>query len=396
MANKLSFSLQVDGAEQSAQKVKNVGNAIDALNAKVGKSGQKLGSFISGFPPHIQQSILEQLGAQRPGSVPPIISSAGRPNWTMAGLGGAAGMFSPWIGARALSSSGAFGGGGAGGGILFGQGGFGGFLNAFIVLTTVSRSLRFAFEELRDAVKRGSDLFIKAAGLGLPATQFAHIRSALTAAGLPEGTAERLLAMGQFSRGLRMSPGSLEGQAKLGAARGILSREEMQTILNMSEQVSMAWEATARAAAASAAASSELQEMAQAFASQMADIRADFEEVSALVLSFSSKFVGTIIAFKAAWEFVLDKIFSLAKLLGFVLPDKSTNNQKFGLGPGTLAGRPESGWEKMGLIIAGGVGGTDYAKQTAHNTKRIADLLQMNKAFNPETPAGPNTYNHLG
>ena len=279
--------------------------------------------------------------------------------------------------------------------MIFGKGGFEAFLEAFIIFRPVLRLLRFEFELLAQAVRRGSEVFVKAAGLGISPERFAHTNLALQAAGLPAGTAERLIASAQFMRGTKITPAALEGQVRLGAGRGILSREEMQAILNMSGEVAKAWERTADAARQAGAAAKPLRDLEMGFTLFKIQFQTYFEQLAAIGGNALRFWLRIGEEFLHLENIVMGSLINLLQKIG-VMPAGGADFKKFGLGPGTLAGRPESGWEKMGLIISGGMGGTDYAKQTAQNTKRLVDLLQVNKAMNPSVPSAPSVYNHLG
>lgn len=56
---------------------------------------------------------------------------------------------------------------------------------------------------------------------------------------------------------------------------------------------------------------------------------------------------------------------------------------------------PASAWEKMGLVIGGG-GGTNYAKDTAHNTKKSNALLESIARHLAEQQRGHNVFQSAG
>ncbi len=389
-AHTISFAIAlkdqgfVEGAKNATAAI---GNLRDQYSKFASETSKRLNPHL--FP---IQSAIEAAGVST-GRVPPILSTlaATGTNWRQALLGAGAGVFSPWIGARLLNSSGLFGGGGGagGGGGLLG-GGAGGFAAAFIALKVVTESLRIAFEQLKEAVKRGSELYVKSAELGLNVGVFSHLQKTLTAVGLPNA-AERLSAFAQFApRGFRATAPEL-GNALLGASRGILSREELQGILNLSGDIADAWNRTQIASLASGISAYQLFRTQLDFTVLKTNWNSLMEELAAIF----SRHIRPVLRLTEAWLGAIEVFFAL-RLRSLGLASKTgADFQKFG-GIGSATARPESGWEKMGLIINGGIGGTDYARQTAINTKAIADLLRRGAPDqNPNSTAPSIAAHHL-
>jgi hypothetical protein len=141
-------------------------------------------------------------------------------NFGMAGLGAAAGIFSPWIGARLMNQSGIFnrlgaGGGGSGMmGALFGPGGYGGFGVAYLGLSIATRALKTAFEELKHSVERVAKLYQESAAINRPVGRIAQVQAGFAAIGLSADAAKRYAKSG---------PGGLNA-------------EEMMQLTNMSDR----------------------------------------------------------------------------------------------------------------------------------------------------------------
>jgi hypothetical protein len=310
-------------------------------------------------------------------------------DWKKALLGAGASIFSPWIGARELSSSGLFGrsgAGGKGGGGLWGMGGFEGFNRAFIGVSIVSNILKGAFHELVEAVKRGTQLFLSAARLGLSTGTTSHFQKTFSALGLPDSLAERLMAGGQFGRGPKSS---IQG-AILGGGAGTLSREEYQMLKNLSKEIEMAWEKTALAAMASATAAKSLFGTNLEFQVLKTNMQSIFEQLVAgnVNLKKGMEAMNYVISDTLKWILLFNM--AMSKMGDKFRDSKSTFLQWLGsffpnikemvfdkFANGANQNRPQSPWEKMGLILHGGAGGTDYARQTADNTRRSSEFLAV-------------------
>lgn len=326
------------------------------------------------------------------------------PNLKLAGMGALVSLFSPWIGARMLNESkllqsfgrvfGVGGGGGKGGGgisgALFG-GGMAGFAEAYLLIRAM-QMLRYAITAFTDAVKRGSDLYLHSAMLGTAPGKLSQIQKTFAMLGMSPESAEKMLAMGQFRPGMRMSPAGFQGMV-LGAS-GILNREEMQALMNMSEVVSRAWNMAANSARQSALVSSDLFRTAFVWRQMTVEWNTLLEQMAAkfsgLATIFEMAATGFLHLANIIMEFLDNAPKKAAMLPGIGLPSAIldmtrkfaeavlplTDPNKFvKRGLGTVMSRPEGMWERMGLVSAGGIGGTDYARQTAENTKRIADIL---------------------
>jgi hypothetical protein len=69
------------------------------------------------------------------------------------------------------------------------------------------RGVKIAFEQLLEAVKRGSKLYTDSAKLGVGQQTLAHVRNTLSLIGVDEGSAEALLLAGQFGNRRRGGSG---------------------------------------------------------------------------------------------------------------------------------------------------------------------------------------------
>ena len=343
---------------------------------------------------------------------PPPVIGQHNINWKQVLGGVAVGAFSPWMGGRMLSNAipglgRIFGGGGGGaGGIvsgIFGAGGVPGMAVAYLALEAATMALKAAFGQLEEAVKRGSQIYVGAARTGTSTGKYSQIKMVLGAVGLPDDLADRLLMNGQFGRGRKFAgPGGLAGQL-LGTNAG-LGQAERQAIVNLTEDINHMAEETAYASerlAQSATAMHDLSMESSVLSSEWHAAVADLTQslspeiktvfavlkyaiiqpidafaqllhgINALNVAIQS-FIAAIYAklmhptssmgdnYKAAHD-------ALARFYG--LDNGADDNKRIG-GPGT--GAHESAWERMGLISNGGMGGTDFARQTAQNTAKIA------------------------
>jgi len=342
---------------------------------------------------------------------PPVIGQQGV-NWKQAAAGVVVGAFSPWMGGRMLSNAlpglGRIfsGGNGGGSGIangIFGAGGVSGMAVAFTALEVASMALKSAFRQLEQAVERGSQIYVGAARTGTSTGKYSQIKMVLGAVGLPDDLADRLLMNGQFGRGRKFAgPGGLAGQL-LGTNAG-LGQAERQAIVNLTEDINHMAEETAYASerlAQSATAMHDLSMESSVLSSEWHAAVADLTQslspeikmafaaikyaiikpidafaqllhgINALNVAIQS-FIAAIYAklmhptssmgenYKAAHD-------ALARFYGL-----DSKGEKFGRFGGMGTGGHESAWERMGLISNGGMGGTDFARQTAQNTAKIA------------------------
>ena len=323
-----------------------------------------------------------------PGSMPPKIpgipspSDMGGFDWKRMALGFAAGMFSPWVGGRIMNNGPGFGkgggAGGAGGGFasaLFGGGGAMAFGEWYLIFAAARRALEFAFTQMTEAVHRGAQLYLKAAELGTNTQMVSRMQRTFEMMGLPAGTAEKLMASGQFMNGMKMNASSMEG-VLLGSGLGIPGKEEFQAVRNLSKEIVEAWNKTATAARQASESSyinfktsmktSQLKQewntLWEQGAAGMAPLIQGLEEIGVLALQFLNYIQENTVAFQ--------------KLIGMAPEGKSADFAKFGGSSGAVH-RPVGTWERFGAVIAGGIGTQDYAKQTASATKESASTLSQ-------------------
>lgn len=325
-------------------------------------------------------------------------------DWRKVLLGTATSFFSPWLGARMLNESGllkglAGGMGGKVGGIakaLFG-GSTEGFAENYLLIQS-ARALDAAFRQLTEAVKRSSDLYLKSAMLGTNPTNLSHIQKAFSMVGFSPEIAQRMMAQGQFRAGVKISS-SQAGGVLLGAGAGILSREELQGIMNMSQNIARAWNMTADSARQSASTAADLYRVSfigkqfkeewntfwEQFAAEFSGVVSLFEMSATGLLHAINRIIELMRKIPASMSgfpsFVpLSFLNTLNKAVAYISPVEDPNKfKRFGMGQGMS--RPESAWERMGLVIHGGIGGQDFAKQTAENTKVLADYVKRKGAY---------------
>ncbi len=313
-------------------------------------------------------------------------------DWKMLGMGLMAAPFSPWMGARAINSSGvmnAFGAGGAGGGLfgkLMGPGGFGGFLVAFVGYQIAMKIATGIMNEFAGAVKRGANLFLTAAKLGTSTGNVSHLSSVFGALGLPPGLAEQLMAGGQFGRGNKMSVNDI----MIGAGQGNLGKEQFQAIRNLSKDIAYYWTQTATAAKASAAASRALFLLSADWGVLVNNWKALWEEMATIVSSAMRVVIGITNMFLEKliqWGAWVIWFMQTLRLLPWGDPRA---NQKFG-GGGTQG--QFNSWQRMGFVFNGSGGHQDHARVTAANTGKLVQLFEKFVTVEETTPGYDQRYN---
>lgn len=135
-----------------------------------------------------------------------------RVNYAQAGLGAAAGMFSPWIGATAINQSGILGSGGQGTqlGRLLGGLGVSGFTAAYVGLAVGAKLLKIEFDALRKSVRDATQLFFDAVRLRTSAGALKNADVVARALGVNNNT-EIMQALA-YGRG-GMSPANMASMA---------------------------------------------------------------------------------------------------------------------------------------------------------------------------------------
>jgi hypothetical protein len=372
---KVAGQEQVKAAEVDLSKLDKAARQL-AEGIAGGAGAKGLGRLFSANPDLLK---LAQVATTAPptASASQAAAAAKGIDWKQVALGLGAAPFSPWVGARGLSGSGLFGSGGGGGGGLLGRlmgtGGLGGFMEAYIAIQTAMHGLRIAFEQLTSAVQRGAQLYLKAAELGTSAFTTSRLQKTAQLLGMPESALTNLVASGQFMRGQRVT-GQDMSNILLGSGRGVLGKEDLQAVLNLSKEVAGAWNrvnADARAAAISAYAlfktNMNFGELKSAWSRLWQDLATAISPVMNLMANALTGYLRAFAGQVEQWIQVMQFL--------RLIPKGGDEAFKRQIG-GAPVTRPESAWEKMGLIISGGIGGSDYARQTAQNTKRIADALE--------------------
>lgn len=325
------------------------------------------------------------------GPVPPRLTppaAAQSIDWKKVLFGAATAPFSPWVAARELAGSGLFGGGGRGGkgGGIWGVGGFEAFQKAFLLIKVSALALTAAFERLMSAINKGASLYTDAAKLGTTTGMVSRLQRTFAAIGLPESAVAQLMASGQFSRGMKMSPSQFSG-ALLGTGRGVLGKEEYQAIYNLQKEILVEWVrvgAAARQAAKSAFPLFQTRGLIEELKTEWSTF---WQQLAAIASPYLDDLIDTTANFLRLLNLWLEVEREL-KLDAFLPKGRDKDFTKVG---GVAMSRPESGWEKMGLVISGGIGGaTDYARRTAAATETIAKVVTK--------PAGQNLskYANLG
>jgi hypothetical protein len=321
----------------------------------------------------------------------------GPPDWRQAGMAGATAFFSPWLGARMLNQvfggfpgAGGGGGGGAGGGgllsAMFG-GESTGFAQWYLLIRAVT-ALTHAFNLMFDAIHKGSELYRQAAATATNVHTLSHAQAAMGGIGFSPGQVNAMIGQTQYGRGGQIrTAADVMVRARLGGA----GMEDIQKIQNMNKELDYMFKVTAYGSevAANAAASMNRLNMAMSalktdWNSLWMDLAKTFELPLRILIKLGDMviqgFNRMLEAIQAGWGAVLK---GFANMLGpylgpkflksvgnLVFPFTAPGDTRIG---GQMTARPEGAWERMGLIINGGIMGRDYARQTAENTKKIAD-----------------------
>lgn len=391
--NTLSFGVKIDGGDKAKQELRDIidmqaklgkGNVIGGINpATVMRSPELLqelrrltNTLASGAkgPSHILQSdtFLRQ-GARSLLRMGPLQDAS--INWKQVGVGMMTAPFSPWIAARELSASGLFGRGGGGG--LFGAGGIMGFGRAFLLVKLSTDALRISFDTLRSTISEGAKLYRESAKLAINTGRLFSIKAAAAATGLNDNDLQRLLLRGSHPTSVNQGARkNLFGEI-LGTAKGEMPIGNLQQIANMSKEFqdvlknslldAAAWRTMAKDFQDISSLSTEVAREFKTLVAQIVDIFSD--EIKA-----GLKFLGS--ALKAA---NLDLLVLRVGVIRLVkgkeaaeafLKGQQPGNQTIPL-PMSGTGSSPSPWERMGFAIGGF--GSDFARQTAENTKKTAE-----------------------
>lgn len=361
------------------------------------------------------QGLLTQVQAQSQAAiqmarikVPPMLAQNTPPkipqpiDWKMVGMAGLLAPMSPWVAARALSQSGLFGrlfGNMGGGGGIWGSGGFRAFFESFVAMTVITRSLTLAFNQLKLAVESGSKLYQDSARTARPMAQLFQLQTAFSAIGMSPDAANRMLTNMQFTRGRGQirGLGAMTGDQMFGALRasGVGEMGDMQQLVNMSREFKEAWDAVAQDAQDMAMSAKTMQEIS----GWTKIIKADWEAlVNQIVSVFGPELVTLMQTLHEVLRDLNNQLRTLLTIRSVMAAFQSLMTmspkkiqEAFGTMIKNILGIPSapgdariggpyvppqtSAWERMGLIINGGVMGRDYARQTAENTRRIADAV---------------------
>jgi len=356
-------------------------------------------------PPPIPSGMLSESalrsGAARAMGMGPLFPPG--PNWKLGGIGAIAALFNPYAGARIMNQAfgsitgfGGRGGGRGGAGGLFG-GSAEGFGEWDFLIRAIKRVTAALTNDFLGAINRGAELYTKSAMLGLKVGTTAAGINAFRAVGLPTDAFEKMVAAGQFKTGSKLTLPQMKGTIFGAMSRGTISLEEMQGLLNMSKDLVKAWNATASASRQAAESAGSLFKTKFLFQVLSAEWEAFWDQVAAVfsgsIQVMEESMAGLLHIFNAIIEFItqhkalFNAMFPTLAFINAVaagvapgIGESADGFKKFPIGQGVS--RPTSSWEKMGLIINGGLGGTDYAKQTAENTRKIAEAVANPRSTN--------------
>lgn len=416
---KIEFDFLVNGVESAAQKLK----GIEALNqslakgissadlfkatggnfsastlaknkdlfAQMGKDAGKafdqgLKSSNSALGAFINQSMGIGAGQNRPNRAgyaafwqraippqlaPPIIGGSG---------GGGFGL------------SNLLGGLGAGGGGLVGK--ILPVIDVLQALKMASEYLKKAFDQLVEAVQRGSKLFLDSAKLGRESGGLFQLRSALSSAGLSSGQVDSLLLNAEFAKSQQHGPSSTSGRAVQGT-RGLGSSingnylnglgtgqyAESQQIRNMMAYVNAEWRDAAIDSRLAANNAKGLFVIGNEFNKLKREWNTLWEELAADLGTYLIPVIQDIKNKLKAVNFAISisELGLFKKIIDKIYPD--SGKEKLGAFGNQLI--PANSFQKMGFVFGNGGYHGDAVQETARNTKATAlavrELVQMAK-----------------
>lgn len=413
---------QVDAfAAKTKQAVGPLQTATQAAIAGGGIRPSQAGQyaqFLGNTPNFVNQSLVNLTNTFRQvlpsmTNPPPNIRAYNRNMIQQAMLGIFTSGFSPWIGARMMNNAlpNMFGRAGAGGlqSNIFGSGGAGGFYIWYAVIQAIN-GLRQVMSELKNAIETGSKLYQQSAMTAKSPSGLFQLQQAFTGIGMSPDVANRLLLQAQFAMGKgRMVSGDQAYGNLLKAMAGTGQLAEMQQLVNMSREFKRFWNDSAFDATliartvgpmqemymASAAIRREWQTMWQMIATSFAEEILTLMEGLKLLIQGINLYLTQLrqlkddfIGFLKIMAVLFDPTGSMfAKLMGLLSQFNLPEANRIG---GPMTPGPISSWERMGLIVNGGIMGNDYARQTAENTRRIADAVAPSGNFGSYVPSGSN------
>ena len=308
------------------------------------------------------------------------------------------GAGNPYMAARSFMAAGGIGGkGGGGGGMggffgMAGAGAAGDFLPAAAALAAVklaAEALRFSFQQLTEAIQRGSKLFQDAARTGRSVGQVYQLQQALGAVGISGSTADQLLLQAQYSRtgrgggggfmrsssmgGSNTSMTSFEG-IMLGARNRAGQLGELQQLVNLQEYAKKAWKDSAYDSLIAAQNAGKLFNISF----QASELKREWNTLwESLAADLGTILIPVISGIKFGLEglnFVWQntQLHKFAELFGL---DKDVGNfhqQAFGQGLGEHMNQ----WQRMGFVMQGGPNEQIVTlREIARNTKVSAQVL---------------------
>lgn len=293
------------------------------------------------------------------GKTPPVIPTIDKKGVAMGVL---ASLFNPFVGARMLSQAVPKSGGGSGGAnSLFGAAGAMGYGEFFIV----AKLLKFAFEQLIKVVNevfaafdRARQLYAKSlmSGLGLESTGRRSMLASII------GVSEKDVF--QFGSAMAYLSPRIQNASKIAAETAIPLTEVSYEFKILKLDMEALFNVLANDASGS--------------------IKTFVQAIDLITVSITN------LINSPAFKFLAGS--AIKGVAGAILPNWLTGlfnsgaaqaginsavggGGKLGLPESHMRQLPASSWERMGLVIGGGMG-QNYAKDTAKNTKEIADGIK--------------------
>lgn len=263
-------------------------------------------------------------------------------NWNKLLMGGATALFNPWIGSRLMSDAIRGGGGGGGGGAvaagIFGSGGAMGFAEFYIAIQSFKKAVDIFWTTIKTASETAAKYYSSALqnGMGIPFTVNRQNLAAIM------GVDEKEV----FRFGAQMA--YLAPQLK--TANKVLS-DTTPTLTQMSWNFkTLKLDAMALAA-----------ELASALAPVINDVVDTFDDLIKMLIK-ATQFT------KEYYKWLNPAGYAIWRIIHQERTNDSAST--FPTTASLMKQLPASSWEKMGLVMAGG--GTNYARETANNTRKMA------------------------
>jgi hypothetical protein len=259
-------------------------------------------------------------------------------------------------------------------------GALGAFRIALWELQPVINAVKFAFNQMAEAVQRGSKLFLDSAKLGTSQFRLARARNVGALLGIDEGEVDRMMEQGQFGTGRRGGSvgkagtsyrrgGAISVMGEIFGARSPDQMAQLQQLTNLQKYLAGAESDTAQATRTSTDSAKALYYVMYDWKSVMIELKSAMEGITALLSPFLRL---EAIHFKLLAQGLNEVVDALVKAGRFLhlIPQGEDFAKSFG-GSSRI---PVSQYERIGFHFGRGtVSGTD---DVGRNTSQMVGLLK--------------------